>query len=277
MKLSRLLQTALCAAGVTLGIAHAQPNITVNYSALDSLPPRSSLANPIAPHLTPPGMIHHRAVPTAPTFSANAPNDVGYSVPPIFDRSETLYNHVENSTRGDAGRAFPDSAEVSDEPLQGYGVTGAAVPAVVASNEPQNTTIITHASYAPSRTTHYDPDAAADDQDDAAIWNGARTVGEVLFKSNGYELDLDSNALIELNRLAYQIGNAQHRILLRAFGGGVGDDSREAHRMALRRGLAVRRYLIARGVSSTLIDVTAVGGARDGGPLDRVDVVASSG
>jgi outer membrane protein OmpA-like peptidoglycan-associated protein len=259
MRSTRLLQTALCTAGVLFGVAHAQPSIVVNYGALDSLPPKSSLASPIAPHLTPPGMIHHRAVPSAPSYSANAPNDVGYSVPPIFDRSDTLYNHVENA----------DSSE------QGYGVTGAAVPAVVASNAPP--TAMVPASYSTSRATHYDPDAAADDQDDAAIWSGARTVGEVLFKSNGYEvLDLDQNALGELNRLAYQIGTAQHRILLRAFGGGAGDDSREAHRMALRRGLAVRRYLIARGVSSSLIDVTAVGGARDGGPLDRVDVVAST-
>ena len=89
-------------------------------------------------------------------------------------------------------------------------------------------------------------------------------------------MDIDRASLPRLDALAEQFRSSGRRILLKAFAGRAGDKSHEAHRLALRRGLAVRRYLISRGVPSTKIDVRAVGGATDGGYLDRVDVVAAA-
>ena len=108
-------------------------------------------------------------------------------------------------------------------------------------------------------------------------WDDAKNVGEVVFTSNGGAalVDLDSSALSKLDVLAQRIGNNGERVMLEAFGGARGDTSHEAHRIALRRGLAIRRYLIAKGVPSNRIDILAVGGAK-AGPLNRVDVMLAS-
>jgi hypothetical protein len=65
-------------------------------------------------------------------------------------------------------------------------------------------------------------------------------------------------------------GGAQ-KIELQAYGGPRNDKSSDAHRLALKRAIAIRNILIEAGVPSTKIDVKALGGA-NAGPLDRVDV-----
>ena len=62
------------------------------------------------------------------------------------------------------------------------------------------------------------------------------------------------------------------RIELQAFGGPKGDKGSDARRLSLKRALAIRQVLIDDGVSPDRIDVRAMGGADDTGPLDRVDV-----
>src|ERR1700733_1314636 len=62
------------------------------------------------------------------------------------------------------------------------------------------------------------------------------------------------------------------RIQLEAYGGTPGDKSSDARRLSLKRALAVRQLLIDDGVPSARIDVRAMGGIDDKGPVDRVDV-----
>lgn len=62
------------------------------------------------------------------------------------------------------------------------------------------------------------------------------------------------------------------RIELQAYGGPKGDKGSDARRLSLKRALAIRQVLIDDGVSPDRIDVRAMGGADDTGPLDRVDV-----
>lgn len=62
------------------------------------------------------------------------------------------------------------------------------------------------------------------------------------------------------------------RVELQAFGGAKGDKSSDAHRLSLKRALAIRQVLIEDGVSADRIDVRAMGGVDDTGPADRVDV-----
>ncbi|MBA2590475.1 MAG: OmpA family protein, partial [Alphaproteobacteria bacterium] len=62
------------------------------------------------------------------------------------------------------------------------------------------------------------------------------------------------------------------RVELQAFGGAKGDKSSDAHRLSLKRALAIRQVLIDDGVSADRIDVRAMGGVDDTGPADRVDV-----
>ena len=266
MRALRLLQLTVAIAALSAGSAFARESVFVDYGVLDRLPP--AVPGVLAPHLTPPSMMRHRAVPSAAVpVVGNAPLGVGSSVPPIFDRSDTLYNHVVDAGTDAANAAFQNSSRIAAVGPVPEGVTGAT--RLGHSVEGTQTAMLSP-SYRPTG-------ARSDDAAEPRItWT--KPVGEVLFKNDGVEvLDIDQHALAELDQIARQLCAVQQRILLRAFGGTRGDDSTEAHRVALRRGLAIRRYLIARGVSSSLIDVTAVGGATDGGPLDRVDLVLSSG
>ncbi len=66
------------------------------------------------------------------------------------------------------------------------------------------------------------------------------------------------------------------RLQLLAYASGTGDTASRARRLSLSRALAVRSYLIDKGVRSTRIDVRALGNRLPGGgSADRVDVVVS--
>jgi outer membrane protein OmpA-like peptidoglycan-associated protein len=56
----------------------------------------------------------------------------------------------------------------------------------------------------------------------------------------------------------------------------VADDASQARRLSLSRALAVRSYLIDKGIRSTRIDVRAMGATESGGAPDRVDLVLVS-
>ncbi len=271
MKAIRLLTTTICFAGLSFGAAQASPSIIVNYDALDRLPARSASAGVVAPQLTPLGLVRRHAVPAYSPYADNAPTGVGNAVPPIFEHSTTLYNNTAPGADEDetASAAFGSPNVVSQ------GITGATKLPAVLPHSTRETAMLTP-SYGQTASTGYAP-SENNDESQLMMWSRAHRMGEVLFKNDGYQVvDVEKGSLSQLDRLAREIGMQQQRILLRAFGGLRGDNSHEAHLVALRRGLAIRRYLIERGVSSSLIDVTAVGGATDGGPLDRVDVVASN-
>ncbi len=64
------------------------------------------------------------------------------------------------------------------------------------------------------------------------------------------------------------------RIQLMAYAGAQIGSASAARRLSLSRALAVRGYLIERGVRSTRIDVRALGDNVNDGPPERVDIVA---
>jgi hypothetical protein len=63
------------------------------------------------------------------------------------------------------------------------------------------------------------------------------------------------------------------RVQLRAFAEGTEESASQARRLSLVRALAVRSYLMEKGVRSTRVDVRALGAKAEDGPADRVDVV----
>ena len=87
----------------------------------------------------------------------------------------------------------------------------------------------------------------------------------------GQSAELTDAARSDLDRLAQSINSKGTRqIELRAYAGGNGPESRK---VSLARALAVRSYLIDRGVKSR-IDVGAFLAESIGGANERVDVVA---
>ena len=72
------------------------------------------------------------------------------------------------------------------------------------------------------------------------------------------------------------LSDAASRVQLLAYGGQRGDKSSDTRRLSLKRALIIRQVLIDEGVPAERIDVRAMGGTDDNGPLDRVDVFLKS-
>jgi outer membrane protein OmpA-like peptidoglycan-associated protein len=68
------------------------------------------------------------------------------------------------------------------------------------------------------------------------------------------------------------LGDSTARVQLMAYGGMRGEKSSDTRRLSLKRALVIRQLLIDDGIPSERIDVFALGGVEDDGPLDRVDV-----
>ncbi len=88
--------------------------------------------------------------------------------------------------------------------------------------------------------------------------------------------DILGAARDELEMVAVELMRHDDRIEIQAFAGPAGDVSSDARRLSLKRALNVRKFLVERGVLQSRIDVRALGGTRDSGPTDRVDILLSS-
>lgn len=71
-------------------------------------------------------------------------------------------------------------------------------------------------------------------------------------------------------------GDGALRLRLLAYAGGATQTPSQARRLSLSRALAVRAYLIEKGIRSTRIDVRALGNKSEGGPPDRVDIIITT-
>jgi outer membrane protein OmpA-like peptidoglycan-associated protein len=85
--------------------------------------------------------------------------------------------------------------------------------------------------------------------------------------------ELPSGQLAALDALAAKYAGNEERLQIRAYAANtVGDGGSGARRLSLTRALAVRQYLIDKGIRSTRIDVRALGTPSDGSEPDRVEV-----
>ncbi len=65
------------------------------------------------------------------------------------------------------------------------------------------------------------------------------------------------------------------RLKLLSYAGAAGQTASQSRRLSLSRALAVRSYLIDKGVRSVQFEVQAKGKNLEGGPPDRVDVLVT--
>ena len=94
----------------------------------------------------------------------------------------------------------------------------------------------------------------------------------VLFPANDSRFGVDAES--ELLRLAgYLIQNQAQRVVLYAHAGDGGQASSDARRLSLSRALAVRTFLVDKGVSVDRIYLRPLGSGIDDGPPDRVDIL----
>jgi outer membrane protein OmpA-like peptidoglycan-associated protein len=99
---------------------------------------------------------------------------------------------------------------------------------------------------------------------------GFAVLSRVRFK-NGTS-DIPAQAQAKLDVLVQRLLTSQERVRLAGFSGKAGDYSSGARRLSLARALAIRTYLVSKGVPVDRVDVLAFGGASDG-ISDRVDVL----
>jgi outer membrane protein OmpA-like peptidoglycan-associated protein len=90
--------------------------------------------------------------------------------------------------------------------------------------------------------------------------------------------DLGSGAQPVLDTIANRLlANETLRVQIISHATGGADDAMEARRVSLARAVAVRAYLIEKGVRSLRIDVRALGNRAENGPAsDQVDLLVVS-
>jgi outer membrane protein OmpA-like peptidoglycan-associated protein len=98
----------------------------------------------------------------------------------------------------------------------------------------------------------------------------------VVFKPTETSVPLTMKA--ELDKMAESIkASGGSRVNLVAYASGAEDQASTARRVSLSRALAVRAYLIEKGVDKLAINVQAEGNKNPGGEADRVDVFLVKG
>lgn len=102
--------------------------------------------------------------------------------------------------------------------------------------------------------------------------------GETAVKFKPGITELGAGAQPVLDALANRLlANPQLRVQLVSHATGAADDAMEARRVSLARAVAVRAYLLGKGVQSLRIDVRALGNHVDNGPVaDQLDLVVVS-
>ena len=102
--------------------------------------------------------------------------------------------------------------------------------------------------------------------------------GVILFAPNADDPTVAAMQTVKslAGELSTALSNGTSRVQLLAYGGPHGDKSSDTRRLSLKRALIVRQVLIDQGVPAERIDVRAMGGTDDSGPLDRVDVFVKS-
>ena len=86
------------------------------------------------------------------------------------------------------------------------------------------------------------------------------------------KFDIPNTAQPLLDSLVQRLQTTSERVRLAAFSGKAGDLSSDARRLSLARAIAIRSYLVSKGIAVDRVDVLALGGATDG-IGDRVDVM----
>jgi len=152
----------------------------------------------------------------------------------------------------------------------------APTPTVAAKPTPSAITIAAAVTTSTATVTPTAPVAAAPPVQMAAATTVASAVTAVKFKAGATELG--SGAQPGLDAIANRLlANENLRVQLISHATGGADDAMEARRVSLARAVAVRAYLIDKGVRSLRIDVRALGNRADQGPVaDQVDLLVVS-
>ncbi|QDO97912.1 OmpA family protein [Ferrovibrio terrae] len=239
--------------------------------------PKASAKTEAAPAAAPP------AVAAAPAPAASAPTPAP-AITPAPAPQAGAPTQVVPAPPAPAVAAAPSAPAPAPTPAPAPPVAAAPAPtpapapapAPAAAAAPQASVPATPAP-APQATPRAVPApqvAAAPTPPRAVPAPGPGPGGLVTLAFAGGQGDLPSGGdLAALDALATQHANGEDRLQIRAYAAStVSDGGSGARRLSLTRALAVRQYLIDKGIRSTRIDVRALGAPTDGSAADRVEV-----
>lgn len=172
----------------------------------------------------------------------------------------------------------PPPAPVPTPPTPPAPPVPAAIPAAATTPTPAVVPATVTTPAAPASQIAALPAATS-----SAATSSATAAGSGRLSFDGGSAALSDGARQELDRLATTLaGNEAQRLQVVAYAASQGSNTSAARRLSLSRALAVRSYLIDKGIRSTRIDVRAMGtpegasAAAGAGPADRVDLVLVS-
>jgi outer membrane protein OmpA-like peptidoglycan-associated protein len=97
----------------------------------------------------------------------------------------------------------------------------------------------------------------------------------IAFKADSSALPDDAKSRLD-GIVRTMTANDRMRAQIIAYAAGTNDTASQARRLSLSRALAVRSYLIEKGVASTRLDVRALGHQVESGSPDRVDIALAA-
>jgi len=263
--------------------------------------------NPVSTLTVPPPPGSTPYVPEQPAATASTAN-VAANPPPPPSPPPTPAEATNQGT-ATAPAASTEATASTAETTTGQGATGTAAAATGTSTETTAAATSTGTSAAPAApaapavpavpaapaATEQSSTAATGAATGSSTATTAATTGQTTTASAGTQAtetpaapvegqlqiafpkdsaDIPDAAKSELDSLAEKMtANEAMRIQLLAYASGTPDTASRARRMSLSRALAVRSYLIHKGVVSTRMDVRALGSNVQGEPADRVDIL----
>ncbi|HTI88161.1 MAG TPA: OmpA family protein [Alphaproteobacteria bacterium] len=97
----------------------------------------------------------------------------------------------------------------------------------------------------------------------------------IAFKAESSSLPEDAKGRLD-GVVRSMTANDRVRAQIIAYAAGTNDTASQARRLSLSRALAVRSYLIEKGIASTRLDVRALGHQVESGSPDRVDIALAA-
>lgn len=105
----------------------------------------------------------------------------------------------------------------------------------------------------------------------AALAPVPKPIVRILFESGA--ATLSDYARADISAFVEKFKARGGRVTLKAYAGEPGSSSSNDRRLSLRRVLAVRDAILAEGINAEQLEVRALGGVKDAGPQERVDIL----
>lgn len=272
-------------AQVTVG-NRSGSSVTVDNGVLEGLgpppagkvtPPRAAKKAPAktAIHLVPPKSRVARAAPTQSgkadhreaTSNASTKPSVAALAPPVA--APALQRPASSDT---PAVAKPQQSTRGGVPGPAPSEPAPATPSPVTPAPPAAATVASAAAMPSMRVSPTPPAASAPPVQAAAATTVGGAETAIKFKPGVTELGVGAQPALDA-LAARMLANPEFRVELVSHAVGAPDAAMEARRVSLARAVAIRAYLVEKGVQGVRIVVRALGNNADKGPIsDQVDL-----